>query len=302
MRIENLKMKCLYKKHRFSGKEDFSDMIDVITSQGGIDKIKIIPEYGDINDNTIKFLKVIGFDINTLNIEVGTIESGIALIKNGYNLYKTGSAWIPSIAKCELPVINEALNRGLDITKFSYKNHFDTHEAYNEFDDEYYTVTNPFSHFLKNHNNGMDGVFSKFDFICEDRLKLFLDKNILNKGTLKEFEREGHPLYYYYPCNKGFEDKNIERLMNLYQKVEINEGKIFEHHRQAVRNHIFKRQIELSENPVQTCKDIVELHNKWRIDIKSSDEILKPLIESVLNSKPVEPQIPQRVKFTRRRM
>ncbi|EEA2910903.1 hypothetical protein DIE70_22945 [Salmonella enterica subsp. enterica serovar Senftenberg] len=99
MRIENLKMKCLYKKHRFSGKEDFSDMIDVITSQGGIDKIKIIPEYGDINDNTIKFLKVIGFDINTLNIEVGTIESGIALIKNGYNLYKTGSAWIPSIAK-----------------------------------------------------------------------------------------------------------------------------------------------------------------------------------------------------------
>ena len=100
MRIENLKMKCLYKKHRFSGKEDFSDMINVITSQGGMDKIKIIPEYGDINDNTIKFLKVIGFDINTLNIEVGTIESGIALIKNGYNLYKTGSAWIPSIAKC----------------------------------------------------------------------------------------------------------------------------------------------------------------------------------------------------------
>ncbi|QCC10078.1 hypothetical protein [Salmonella enterica] len=148
----------------------------------------------------------------------------------------------------------------------------------------------------------MDGVFSKFDFICEDRLKLFLDKNILNKDTLKEFEREGHPLYYYYPCNKGFEDKNIERLMNLYQKVEINEGKIFEHHRQAVRNHIFKRQIELSENPVQTCKNIVELHNKWRIDIKSSDEILKPLIESILSSKPVEPQTPQRVKFTRRRM
>lgn len=74
--------------------------------------------------NSVRFLKSINFDINQLPIEQYRDYGGIELIKQGYNMYKTGKDNIPVITECGYEVLKECVKKGLDLNKFSKSNHF----------------------------------------------------------------------------------------------------------------------------------------------------------------------------------
>lgn len=121
----------------------------------------------------------------------------------------------PVIARCDISIIKECLNQGLDMSKFNKENHF-------SFYGENSSRVNEISHFLEN--------FQNTNCIDMDKLELFIDSGAFNSKTASDFD--GYvPLYYFCDSHYGskLSDELLEKLLNVYDKIEVREDRIFDY-------------------------------------------------------------------------
>lgn len=191
------------------------DIIDAIVRAGGVNNIDIFidldvyPQKESVEG--IRFLKTIGYDISNINIFTCSPDIGVELIKQGYDMYKLRSNNKPVIADCDLKVIKECLNQGLDMSKFTKENHF-------SFYAESPMLINKISHFLES--------FQNINFVDEKKLELFIDSGVFNSKNASDFD--GYvPLYYFCDSRYGgkLSDKLLDKLINVYDKIDIIEDK-----------------------------------------------------------------------------
>ncbi|WP_163375327.1 hypothetical protein, partial [Enterobacter hormaechei] len=114
----------------YRNRNDFEPdrIIDAIVKAGGIENIDLTFHASDFYDDeaikAIRFLKNINYDINKLPIDQYEEVVAIELIKQGYDMYKTGRHNIPVITECGYGVLEECIEKGLDLNKFNHINHF----------------------------------------------------------------------------------------------------------------------------------------------------------------------------------
>ncbi|HAX8354889.1 TPA: hypothetical protein JTK53_004812, partial [Escherichia coli] len=239
-------------------------IIDAIVRAGGVDNINI---FNDLNLFTniesiegIKFLKTIGYDISNINIFTCSPDIGVELIKQGYDMYKLRQDNKPVIADCDLKVIKECFNQGLDMSKFSKENHF-------SFYGESPLLTNEISHFLES--------FQNINFIDEKKLELFIDSGFFNSKNASDFD--GYvPLYYFCDSRYGgkLSDKLLDKLINVYDKIDIIEDRIFDPDNERAKDFIFKRYIETCEDKQGAIEHVKGLFEKEGLDIAQSERTM----------------------------
>ncbi|EBV0848856.1 hypothetical protein DNU42_22820 [Salmonella enterica subsp. enterica serovar Newport] len=267
MIITNLKGEEIYKN-----KGDFEQdgIVDAIVKAGGADKVHVNMDTDIYNTREIvkavRFFKTIGYDINKFPIDKGSFHSvfEIELIKNGYDMYKVGGDNIPVIAKCNDAVLEECINRGLDLTRFNKDNHFTKFEAYNEFSEESFIDQNEHSHFIECRNRSD---------IDRYKLELLIENGLINPETANDFN--GYtPLYYSYSNFFEMKDELVEKLLNAYSQIEINEAYIFDADREPSRDFIFKRYIETCEDKQGAIEQVKGLFEQEGLDIAQSERIM----------------------------
>ncbi|EAP6588074.1 hypothetical protein EJN33_22395 [Salmonella enterica] len=259
-------------KEIYKNKGDFEQngIVDAIVKAGGVDKVNIDMD-ADIYstreiEKAVRFFKSIGYDINKFPIDKEFYRSdlGVELIKNGYDMYKIGSNNIPVIAKCSYDVLKECVNMGLDLTRFNKYNHFTKVEAFNEFSNDTFIDQNEHSHFIE-YRNGSDIDYRK--------LQLLIESNVINAETASDFN--GYtPLYYSYSNFFDMKDELVEKLLNAYSQIEINETYIFDADREPSRDFIFKRYIETSKDKQGAIEHVKGLFEKEGLDIEQSERIM----------------------------
>lgn len=259
--ISDKNKKLLYKKLTGINQDG---IIDAIVRAGGVDNINI---FNDLNLFThiesiegIKFLKTIGYDISNINIFTCSPDIGVELIKQGYDMYKLRQNNKPVIADCDLKVIKECINQGLDMSKFSKENHF-------SFYSENFLLTNEISHFLES--------FQNVNFIDEKKLELFIDSGVFNSKNASDFD--GYvPLYYFCDSRYGgkLSDELLDKLINVYDKIDIIEERIFDPDNERAKDFIFKRFIETSQDKQGAIEHVKELFEKEGLDIEQSERIM----------------------------
>ncbi|EAS0610668.1 hypothetical protein NL187_004540 [Salmonella enterica] len=259
-------------KEIYNNKNDFEQdsIINAIVKAGGVEHVHIDMD-ADIYSTreivkAVGFFKTIGYDINKFPIGKDFYRSdlGVELIKNGYDMYKIGSDNIPVIAKCSYDVLKECVNMGLDLTKFNKDNHFTKVEAYSEFSSNTFIDQNEHSHFIECRNS------SEIDY---RKLQLLIENNLINTSTANDFN--GHtPLYYTYSNFFDMKDEMVEKLLNAYNHIEINENYIFDADREPSRDFIFKRYIETSEDKQGAIEHVKGLFEKEGLDIEQSERIM----------------------------
>lgn len=259
--ISDKNKKLLYKKLTGINQDG---IIDAIVRAGGVDNINI---FNDLNLFThiesiegIKFLKTIGYDISNINIFTCSPDIGVELIKQGYDMYKLRQNNKPVIADCDLKVIKECINQGLDMSKFSKENHF-------SFYSENFLLTNEISHFLES--------FQNVSFIDEKKLELFIDSGVFNSKNASDFD--GYvPLYYFCDSRYGgkLSDELLDKLINVYDKIDIIEERIFDPDNERAKDFIFKRYIETSEDKQGAIEHVKGLFEKEGLDIEQSERIM----------------------------
>lgn len=259
--ISDKNKKLLYKKLTGINQDG---IIDAIVRAGGVDNINI---FNDLNLFThiesiegIKFLKTIGYDISNINIFTCSPDIGVELIKQGYDMYKLRQNNKPVIADCDLKVIKECINQGLDMSKFSKENHF-------SFYSESFLLTNEISHFLES--------FQNINFIDEKKLELFIDSGVFNSKNASDFD--GYvPLYYFCDSRYGgkLSDKLLDKLINVYDKVDIIEDRIFDPDNERAKDFIFKRYIETCEDKQGAIEHVKGLFEKEGLDIAQSERTM----------------------------
>ncbi|EKB9320323.1 hypothetical protein Q8B17_004545 [Salmonella enterica] len=259
--ISDKNKKLLYKKLTGINQDG---IIDAIVRAGGVDNINI---FNDLNLFThiesiegIKFLKTIGYDISNINIFTCSPDIGVELIKQGYDMYKLRQNNKPVIAGCDLKVIKECINQGLDMSKFSKENHF-------SFYSENFLLTNEISHFLES--------FQNVSFIDEKKLELFIDSGVFNSKNASDFD--GYvPLYYFCDSRYGgkLSDELLDKLINVYDKIDIIEERIFDPDNERAKDFIFKRYIETSEDKQGAIEHVKGLFEKEGLDIEQSERIM----------------------------
>ena len=259
--ISDKNKKLLYKKLTGINQDG---IIDAIVRAGGVDNINI---FNDLNLFThiesiegIKFLKTIGYDISNINIFTCSPDIGVELIKQGYDMYKLRQDNKPVIADCDLKVIKECFNQGLDMSKFSKENHF-------SFYGESPLLTNEISHFLEN--------FQNVNFIDEKKLELFIDSGVFNSKNASDFD--GYvPLYYFCDSRYGgkLSDKLLDKLINVYDKIDIIEDRIFDPDNERAKDFIFKRYIETCEDKQGAIEHVKGLFEKEGLDIAQSERTM----------------------------
>ncbi|EMT6128473.1 hypothetical protein WMR49_005564 [Klebsiella michiganensis] len=253
--------KLLYKKLTGINQDG---IIDAIVRAGGVDNINI---FNDLNLFTniesiegIKFLKTIGYDISNINIFTCSPDIGVELIKQGYDMYKLRQDNKPVIADCDLKVIKECFNQGLDMSKFSKENHF-------SFYGESPLLTNEISHFLES--------FQNINFIDEKKLELFIDSGFFNSKNASDFD--GYvPLYYFCDSRYGgkLSDKLLDKLINVYDKIDIIEDRIFDPDNERAKDFIFKRYIETCEDKQGAIEHVKGLFEKEGLDIAECERTM----------------------------
>ncbi|EGO4001895.1 hypothetical protein IS758_004821, partial [Escherichia coli] len=259
--ISDKNKKLLYKKLTGINQDG---IIDAIVRAGGVDNINI---FNDLNLFTniesiegIKFLKTIGYDISNINIFTCSPDIGVELIKQGYDMYKLRQDNKPVIADCDLKVIKECFNQGLDMSKFSKENHF-------SFYGESPLLTNEISHFLES--------FQNINFIDEKKLELFIDSGFFNSKNASDFD--GYvPLYYFCDSRYGgkLSDKLLDKLINVYDKIDIIEDRIFDPDNERAKDFIFKRYIETCEDKQGAIEHVKGLFEKEGLDIAQSERTM----------------------------
>lgn len=259
--ISDKNKKLLYKKLTGINQDG---IIDAIVRAGGVDNINI---FNDLNLFThiesiegIKFLKTIGYDISNINIFTCSPDIGVELIKQGYDMYKLRQDNKPVIADCDLKVIKECFNQGLDMSKFSKENHF-------SFYGESPLLTNEISHFLEN--------FQNVNFIDEKKLELFIDSGVFNSKNASDFD--GYvPLYYFCDSRYGgkLSDKLLDKLINVYDKIDIIEDRIFDPDNERAKDFIFKRYIETCEDKQGAIEHVKGLFEKEGLDIAECERTM----------------------------
>ncbi|EAB4588516.1 hypothetical protein [Raoultella planticola] len=259
--ISDKNKKLLYKKLTGINQDG---IIDAIVRAGGVDNINI---FNDLNLFThiesiegIKFLKTIGYDISNINIFTCSPDIGVELIKQGYDMYKLRQNNKPVIADCDLKVIKECFNQGLDMSKFSKENHF-------SFYSESFLLTNEISHFLES--------FQNINFIDEKKLELFIDSGVFNSKNASDFD--GYvPLYYFCDSRYGgkLSDKLLDKLINVYDKIDIIEDRIFDPDNERAKDFIFKRYIETCEDKQGAIEHVKGLFEKEGLDIAQSERTM----------------------------
>ncbi|EKO8832005.1 hypothetical protein P1N30_004308 [Salmonella enterica] len=259
-------------KELYNNKNDFEQdgIINAIVKAGGVEHVHIDMD-ADIYstreiEKAVRFFKSIGYDINKFPIDKEFYRSdlGVELIKNGYDMYKIGSDNIPVIAKCSYDVLKECVNMGLDLTRFNKDNHFTKVEAFNEFSNDTFIDQNEHSHFIE-YRNGSDIDYRK--------LQLLIESNVINAETASDFN--GYtPLYYTYSNFFDMKDEMVEKLLNAYNHIEINENYIFDADREPSRDFIFKRYIETSKDKQSAIEHVKELFEKEGLDIEQSERIM----------------------------
>lgn len=259
--ISDKNKKLLYKKLTGINQDG---IIDAIVRAGGVDNINI---FNDLNLFThiesiegIKFLKTIGYDISNINIFTCSPDIGVELIKQGYDMYKLRQNNKPVITDCDLKVIKECINQGLDMSKFSKENHF-------SFYSENFLLTNEISHFLES--------FQNVNFIDEKKLELFIDSGVFNSKNASDFD--GYvPLYYFCDSRYGgkLSDELLDKLINVYDKIDIIEERIFDPDNERAKDFIFKRYIETSEDKQGAIEHVKGLFEKEGLDIEQSERIM----------------------------
>ncbi|ELM6483809.1 hypothetical protein Q2681_004512 [Salmonella enterica] len=259
--ISDKNKKLLYKKLTGINQDG---IIDAIVRAGGVDNINI---FNDLNLFTniesiegIKFLKTIGYDISNINIFTCSPDIGVELIKQGYDMYKLRQDNKPVIADCDLKVIKECFNQGLDMSKFSKENHF-------SFYGESPLLTNEISHFLES--------FQNINFIDEKKLELFIDSGFFNSKNASDFD--GYvPLYYFCDSRYGgkLSDKLLDKLINVYDKIDIIEDRIFDPDNERAKDFIFKRYIETCEDKQGAIEHVKGLFEKEGLDIAECERTM----------------------------
>lgn len=259
--ISDKNKKLLYKKLTGINQDG---IIDAIVRAGGLDNINI---FNDLNLFTniesiegIKFLKTIGYDISNINIFTCSPDIGVELIKQGYDMYKLRQDNKPVIADCDLKVIKECFNQGLDMSKFSKENHF-------SFYGESPLLTNEISHFLES--------FQNINFIDEKKLELFIDSGFFNSKNASDFD--GYvPLYYFCDSRYGgkLSDKLLDKLINVYDKIDIIEDRIFDPDNERAKDFIFKRYIETCEDKQGAIEHVKGLFEKEGLDIAECERTM----------------------------
>lgn len=240
------------------------DIIDAIVRAGGVNNIDIFidldvyPQKESVEG--IRFLKTIGYDISNINIFTCSPDIGVELIKQGYDMYKLRSNNKPVIADCDLKVIKECFNQGLDMSKFSKENHF-------SFYGESPLLTNEISHFLES--------FQNINFIDEKKLELFIDSGFFNSKNASDFD--GYvPLYYFCDSRYGgkLSDKLLDKLINVYDKIDIIEDRIFDPDNERAKDFIFKRYIETREDKQGAIEHVKGLFEKEGLDIAECERTM----------------------------
>ena len=259
--ISDKNKKLLYKKLTGINQDG---IIDAIVRAGGVDNINI---FNDLNLFTniesiegIKFLKTIGYDISNINIFTCSPDIGVELIKQGYDMYKLRQDNKPVIADCDLKVIKECFNQGLDMSKFSKESHF-------SFYGESPLLTNEISHFLES--------FQNINFIDEKKLELFIDSGFFNSKNASDFD--GYvPLYYFCDSRYGgkLSDKLLDKLINVYDKIDIIEDRIFDPDNERAKDFIFKRYIETCEDKQGAIEHVKGLFEKEGLDIAECERTM----------------------------
>ncbi|WP_414667214.1 hypothetical protein [Escherichia coli] len=239
-------------------------IIDAIVRAGGVNNINIFIDLDLFTHKEsvegIKFLKNIGYDISKINIFTCSPDIGVELIKQGYDMYKLRQDNQPVIADCDLKVLEECVNQGLDMSKFSKENHFSVRE-------DSPMLTNEISHFLEN--------FQNINFVDEKKLELFIDSGVFNSKNASDFD--GYvPLYYFCDSRYGgkLSDKLLDKLINVYDKIDIIEERIFDPDNERAKDFIFKRYIETSEDKQGAIEHVKELFEKEGLDIEQSERIM----------------------------
>ncbi|HGB3840567.1 TPA: hypothetical protein ACIVEA_004403, partial [Salmonella enterica subsp. enterica serovar Sandiego] len=194
------------------------------------------------------------------NIFTCSPDIGVELIKQGYDMYKLRQNNKPVIADCDLKVIKECFNQGLDMSKFSKENHF-------SFYSENFLLTNEISHFLES--------FENINFIDEKKLELFIDSGVFNSKNASDFD--GYvPLYYFCDSRYGgkLSDKLLDKLINVYDKIDIIEDRIFDPDNERAKDFIFKRYIETCEDKQGAIEHVKGLFEKEGLDIAQSERTM----------------------------
>lgn len=260
MRIYDLNGNLLY---RNSNEINQEAIVDAIVEAGGVGNINIQIDFDYFSHKEsiegIKFIKNIGYDISKFNIYICDPAIGVELIKQGYDMYQlrgnTTENKEPVIARCDISIIKECLNQGLDMSKFNKENHF-------SFYGENSSRVNEISHFLEN--------FQNTNCIDMGKLELFIDSGAFNSKTASDFD--GYvPLYYFCDSHYGskLSDKLLEKLLNVYDKIDIREDRIFDYDNERAKNFIFKRYIETSEDKNGAINHILELFDRNGYNIQS---------------------------------
>ncbi|HIA1305699.1 TPA: hypothetical protein ACWO8J_004864 [Salmonella enterica subsp. enterica serovar Muenchen] len=232
-------------------------IIDAIVRAGGVNNINIFIDLDLFTHKEsvegIKFLKNIGYDISKINIFTCSPDIGVELIKQGYDMYKLRQDNQPVIADCDLKVLEECVNQGLDMSKFSKENHFSVRE-------DSPMLTNEISHFLEN--------FQNINFVDEKKLELFIDRGVFNSKNASDFNG-CVPLYYFCDSRYGgkLSDELLDKLINVYDKIDIIEERIFDPDNERAKDFIFKRYIETSEDKQSAIEHVKGLFEKEGLNI-----------------------------------
>lgn len=265
----------------YRNRNDFEPdrIIDAIVKAGGIENIDLTFHASDFYDDeaikAIRFLKNINYDINKLPIDQYEEVVAIELIKQGYDMYKTGRHNIPVITECGYGVLKECIKKGLDLNKFNKKNHF---LEFIECDDngEYLKKNYRISNFIRDKENPK--------FIDINKLDLLIDNGLLNNNTLSDLEGEIERLYYNCELLMLCPDDTFKKLVDAYEVIELNEKGLFEidsiDTTGELKAHLLKRYLDTSKN-----KDVA-ISNIYRIFENSGGECLhektnKPTIEMI---------------------
>jgi hypothetical protein len=175
-------------------------------------------------------------------------------------MYKLRQDNQPVIADCDLKVLEECVNQGLDMSKFSKENHF-------SFREDSPMLTNEISHFLEN--------FQNINFVDEKKLELFIDRGVFNSKNASDFNG-CVPLYYFCDSRYGgkLSDELLDKLINVYDKIDIIEDRIFDPDNERAKDFIFKRYIETCEDKQGAIEHVKGLFEKEGLDIAQCERTM----------------------------
>ena len=259
----------------YRNRNDFEPdrIIDAIVKVGGIENIDLTFHASDFYDDeaikAIRFLKNINYDINKLPIDQYEEVVAIELIKQGYDMYKTGRHNIPVITECGYGVLKECIKQGLDLNKFNVDNHFRSEIDYDERGNS-----------RKVHYSDISNFIRYKESIDYDKFSLLADNGLLNEKTLKDLEGDFGPLYYKY--QSAMNKETFKKVLNAYDKIELNIDKIQEIHDMDLcyfngsgnfKIQLIDRFLETSANKDSAINEIYQSLEKRGENINSKDNL-----------------------------